>query len=249
MAAELEILYRDSDCVAVNKPPGVLVHRSRVDTREDQNVLTMLRDQIGQWVYAAHRLDRGTSGVLLFGLSSEVARFFAVEFEERRVRKEYLAVVRGWPADRAVIDRPLTPWYDRISDPKGGDAKPAQEAITEYETLDRCECEWSVGRYPQSRYSLIRLHPLTGRRHQIRRHLNRAAYPIIGDVGHGDHRHNHYFRDVLGIERMLLAASRLQVRHPASDELLQINASPGDDFAAACDRLGLNLPSAEIDSQ
>lgn len=241
MTAELEILYRDDDCVAVNKPPGMLVHRSRVDTREDENVLTLLRDQIGQWVYAAHRLDRGTSGVLLFGLSSEVARFFADEFENRRVKKGYLAIVRGWPPDSAVIDRPLTPWFDRISDPHGGKAKAAQEAITEYETLDRCECDWSIGRYERSRYSLIRLHPLTGRRHQIRRHLNRAAYPIIGDVRHGDHRHNHYFRDVLGIGRMLLASTRLEIGHPSTGELLTINASPGNDFEAVGERLGLSI--------
>lgn len=239
MPGDLEILYRDDECVAVNKPPGVLVHRSRVDTQADENVLTMLRDQIGQWVYAAHRLDRGTSGVLLFGLSSEVARFFADEFEQRRVQKEYLAVVRGWPPDSAVIDRPLKPWFDRISDPHGGNAKPAQEAVTEYATLDRCECDWSIGPYERSRYSLVRLHPLTGRRHQIRRHLNRAAHPIIGDVRHGDHRHNHYFRDVLGIERMLLASVRLEIRHPTSGEMLKLNASPGDDFITACDRLGL----------
>lgn len=241
MTAELEILYCDDECIAVNKPPGMLVHRSRVDTQEDENVLTLLRDQIGQWVYPAHRLDRGTSGVLLFGLSSDVARFFADEFEHRRVQKEYLAIVRGWPQDSGVIDRPLTPWFDRISDPHGGNAKPAQEAVTEYETLDRCECDWSVGRYERSRYSLIRLHPLTGRRHQIRRHLNRAAHPIIGDVRHGDHRHNHHFRDVLGVGRMLLASTRLEVRHPSTDEVLAINASPGDDFKAATGQLGLSL--------
>jgi tRNA pseudouridine65 synthase len=245
MTVELEILHRDDDCIAVNKPPGMLVHRSRVDTLEDENVLTLLRDQIGQWVYAAHRLDRGTSGVLLFGLSPEIARYFAEEFEQRRVKKQYLAVVRGWPSDSGVIDRPLTPWFDRISDPHGGTAKPAQEAVTEYVTLDRSECDWSIGPYELSRYSLIQLHPLTGRRHQIRRHLNRLAYPIIGDVRHGDHRHNHYFRDVLGIDRMLLASTRLEVGHPHSGKPLRITASPGDDFKAACERLQLDLSLAQ----
>ncbi|MBI1315132.1 hypothetical protein GC176_27895 [bacterium] len=238
MTAELEILYRDDDCVAVNKPPGVLVHRSRVDTQTDENVLTLLRDQIGQWVYAAHRIDRGTSGVLLFGLSPDVARFFAAEFEQRRVRKEYLAVVRGWPPDAVLIDRPLKPWSDRVLNHLGA-AKPAQDAVTEFVTLERCECDWSIGPYAKSRYSLIRLHPLTGRRHQIRRHLNHAAYPILGDVRHGDHRHNHYFRDVLGIERMLLASVRLEIRHPSGRAPLELVASPGHEFDRACDLLGL----------
>lgn len=245
MTGELEILYQDSDCVAINKPPGILVHRSHLNPSDSENVLTQLRDQIGQWVYAAHRLDRGTSGILVFGLDRDMARHLTREFEQRRVLKEYLAVVRGWPPESLVIDRPLTPWLDRLTRPEKRATQTPQDAVTKLMTLDRCECNWSIGPYEQSRYSLVRVTPKTGRRHQIRRHLNGAAYPVIGDTRHGDHRHNHFFRDVLGCRRMLLAAVHLEIAHPAKGSRLVLTASPGPEFIRICRHLGLRIPDRD----
>lgn len=103
----LEILYQDEWLVAVNKPSGWLVHRSWLDRDEKVVVMQTVRDQIGQHVFTAHRLDRPTSGVLLMGLSSEAGRLLSQQFEHHQIQKRYHAIVRGWLMDDAVLDYPL----------------------------------------------------------------------------------------------------------------------------------------------
>ena len=163
---DLEILHLDEQCVAVNKPPDLLVHRSFVATREKENVVRTLSRQLGQRVFTVHRLDRATSGVLMFGLNSEAARSLTTQFERREVQKTYVAIVRGYTDDSGTIDMPLKEPYDRIATPaETTENKPAQEAVTHYETLARSELPLSAGRYPTSRYSFVRVTPHTGRRH------------------------------------------------------------------------------------
>jgi 23S rRNA-/tRNA-specific pseudouridylate synthase len=106
-SAVLPIIYQDQHLVAIHKPAGLLVHRSLIDRSERRFALQMLRDQLGQRVYAVHRLDKGTSGVLLFALSSAVGRALSTSFEQRQVGKNYLAVVRGHPPLAGEIDHPL----------------------------------------------------------------------------------------------------------------------------------------------
>jgi tRNA pseudouridine65 synthase len=241
----LEILYQDEHCVAINKPPGLLVHRSKIDVHARENAVSLLSRQIGQRVYTVHRLDRPTSGVLIFGLDSQAAHELTIQFGQRTTSKHYLAVVRGWTDDAGVIDRPLKEHPDRITHPDADRDKLPQEAVTEFETLDRCEIPHSMGRYPTSRYSLVRLHPLTGRRHQLRRHCKHISHPIIGDPEHGDHRHNTLLRETFHIDRLLLAAIRLQIAHPTTGQMLDLSSTPGAGFDAATAALGLLRTRAE----
>ena len=243
---ELEILHLDEECVAVNKPPDLLVHRSFVATREKENVVRTLTRQLSQRVLTVHRLDRATSGVLIFGLNTEAARLLTTQFERREVRKTYIAIVRGFTDDSGTIDMPLKEPYDRIATPaQTTENKPAQEAITDFETLARSELPLSAGKYPTSRYSLVRVTPHTGRRHQIRRHFKHAAHPIIGDIKHGDNHVNHLIEREFGIRRLMLVASELRISHPSTREVMTLTASPGDDFDRAKECLQLNavMPS------
>ena len=235
-ANPLPVIYRDDSLIAIHKPAGLLVHRSELDRHETRFALQMLRDQIGRAVYPAHRLDKGTSGVLLFALSSEVAHQLYGQFERGEVAKRYLAVVRGHPPAAGEIDHPLK----RLADDHAGIAgdAPAQPALTRYRRLATVELPYRVDRYPSSRYALLELAPLTGRRHQLRRHMKHIAHPIIGDATHGKGRHNRLFQTVFGSHRLLLAATELCLRHPLDGRALCLRAAPAADFAEVARRLG-----------
>ncbi|MBS1910987.1 MAG: hypothetical protein JST22_03290 [Bacteroidetes bacterium] len=223
----IEILYHDEHMVAVNKPSGLVVHRSKA-ARDAENCLGIVRDAIGRWVYPAHRLDRGTSGVLLFATDPGTARLLGEAFMNRSVRKEYLVVVRGWVPERGEIDHPIN---------LDGDLD-IVDARTEYVSLAQTELPYAVSRYPTSRYSLVRAHPFTGRTHQIRRHMAHIDHPVIGDTTYGKGPHNRLFREVLGIHRMLLHAARLSLPHPHTGEPLDIIAPLPEDLQELFVRLG-----------
>ncbi len=223
----LPILYHDDHFIAIHKPPGLLVHRTRI-SEDNCFVLQMLRDQIGQWVYPVHRLDRPTSGVLILGLDSDSARLLTQEFEKRRVEKRYLAVVRGYADDEGVIDYPL----------REEQWKEPQEAVTHYRKRAQVELPFPVGRYPTARYSLLEITPQTGRMHQIRKHMKHIFHPIVGDTTHGDGKHNQLFRDEFGIQRLLLTATGLRFRHPYTGEEMRIESAPEPELSALFSRFG-----------
>ena len=224
----LPILYRDNWLIAVHKPAGMLVHRSDLDRHETRFALQLLRDRIGRPVYPVHRLDKGTSGLLLFALERGVGRALSEQFEQGDVEKRYLAVVRGYPPEAGVVDHPLAPLADTYAGLSAG--RTARAAVTRYRCLARAELPYSVDRYPSSRYALVELAPLTGRRHQLRRHMKHIAHPIIGDATHGKGRHNRLFRDLFGCRRLLLAAVTLGLTHPVSGEPLFLRAPLAADF-------------------
>ncbi len=232
----LPVLYRDEWLIAVHKPAGLLVHRSALDRHETRFALQILRDQIGRTVYPAHRLDKGTSGVLLFALDREVGRALADRFEGGEVEKRYLAVVRGHPPEAGVVDHALVPLADHHAGLAPG--RRPQPAVTRYRRLARVELPHRVDRYPTSRYALVELLPLTGRRHQLRRHMKHIAHPIIGDATHGKGRHNRLFQELFGCRRLLLAAMELRLRHPVGDAPLILRAPLAADFADVLARLG-----------
>ena len=234
----LEILYRDEHLVAINKPTGLLVHRSSIDRRETRFAVQLLRNQLGQRVYPVHRLDKPTSGVLLFALSGEMAGRLARDFAEQLVKKRYLAVVRGWPEEQGEINYPLVdgPEWGRQSAPET-----PRPAVTRYRTLARSEVPFAVGRYyPQSRYALLETFPQTGRRHQIRRHFKHIFHPLIGDTRYGEGRHNRLFRDHFAAERLLLHAQELVCNHPCSGDRLTITAPLPADFQQTLVLVGLS---------
>ncbi|MFT4919139.1 MAG: tRNA pseudouridine65 synthase [Zhongshania aliphaticivorans] len=218
----LSILYQDENIIAINKPTGLLVHRSPIDRHETRFAIQLLRDQIGQYVYPAHRLDKPTSGVLLFALNSDIASQLAQAFQTHKVEKSYLAVLRGYCPDAGHIDHPLTEEPDK----RIARSKPAapQDAITNFRRLATYELDAHIETYPQSRYSLVLAQPMTGRRHQLRRHFKHISHPIIGDAKHGRGRHNRYFAEQLDCPRLLLHALQLRFIHPLSKQEIQLQA-------------------------
>lgn len=220
----LEIIYQDEYFVAVNKPAGMLVHRSWLDKHETQFVMQTLRDQIGQHVFPLHRLDRPTSGVLVFGLSSEIASKTMPMFAEHQMVKTYLALVRGWIEEGGRLDYPLKVELDKIADKFATQDKEPQSAVTDYQPLAKVELPLSTGRFPTSRYALVELKPLTGRKHQLRRHLKHLKHPIVGDTSHGDGKHNRLFRDNFDCHRLMLHAARLEFEHPFTGVQLCLEA-------------------------
>ncbi len=219
---ELSILYQDEDLVAIDKPSGLLVHRSEIDRRETRFALQLVRDQIGQRVFPVHRLDKPTSGVLVFALHAAAAGKMQELFRERLVEKAYFAIVRGHTEDQATIDYPLSDKREKEEKRRHTDIRPPQDAVSRYQCMAKVELPIAVGRYPQSRYSLVRVIPETGRKHQIRRHFHSIAHPIIGDTRYGEGRHNRLFRDNFNSHRLLLWSAGISFTHPTSGELLKI---------------------------
>jgi len=220
----LPIIFFDDYLIAIHKPSGLLVHRSMIDHHETRFALQIVRDQIGQRVYPLHRLDKPTSGVLLFALSPEIAKLAGEQFQTNTVKKTYLAVVRGITPEQGTIDHPLKEQLDKMTDQRADQDKPAQEAITHYRRLNTIELPVSIDRYPSSRYSLVAAYPETGRKHQIRRHMKHIAHPIIGDAKHGKGKHNRYFAESLDAGRLLLACTEMQLMHPVTGEPLCLQA-------------------------
>ncbi|CAA6816570.1 MAG: tRNA pseudouridine synthase C (EC [uncultured Sulfurovum sp.] len=226
----LEILYQDAYLVVINKPSGLLVHKSPIDKKETEFALQLVRDQIGQWVYPVHRLDKPTSGVLVFALSSEVANLLSEQFREHSIQKEYLAVVRGYTKEEELIDYDLKVILDKKADKDRSKNKEPQEAQTEYERLKIAELPYAVSRYPVARYSLLKLLPRTGRKHQLRRHMKHILHPIVGDTKYGRNEHNNLFREKFDCHRLLLHASKLEFLHPVSKENMCVEAGLDDVF-------------------
>lgn len=219
---KLEILYIDDNLVAINKPAGLLVHRGERDKPGTLMALQLLRDQLGRRVYPVHRLDRATSGVMIFALNSETASVMVDQWRERDVEKRYLAITRGFMPDEVHLDYAMSPPIDRFA--RRPKIKPPQEAITDFRCLATVEIPIAIDKYPQSRYSLVEASPRTGRKHQIRRHLKHLNHPIIGDTRYGKGRHTQYFRDHFQSPRMLLHSWKLSFIHPYSKQSLTLVA-------------------------
>lgn len=235
----LEILYRDDHYIAIHKPNGMLVHRTSMDRHATQVAIQLLRDQIGQRVSPVHRLDRPVSGLLLFALTDEALGEGMKLFENRKVEKTYLAIVRGWSPDSDAIDYPLAKFADDDARQK---TSVTQTALTTYRTLSRSELSYPTDRYATSRFSLVELHPHTGRRHQLRRHLAHIRHPIIGDTRHGDNTANKHAKEHFNIQRNLLASTELRFTHPITGESLHLTCPLADNFQSALEAMQLSLP-------
>lgn len=219
----LDILYIDDYLAIVHKPAGWLVHRTPLDKGETRFVLQTLRDQIGQRVWPVHRLDKGTSGVLAFALDAQTARTMGLRFESGEgLKKTYRAIVRGWPEDAGLIDHALK----RMPDDMRSEREEVQAAQTAYRTLRRGELPLRQGDFATTRWAEVELQPLSGRRHQLRRHMKHIAHPIIGDATHGKGPLNRAIAEHLGAQRLWLHAMRLEMRHPVNVAQLVIAAPP-----------------------
>lgn len=229
-AAALPVLHDDRWLLAVHKPAGLLVHRTALDKQADDDVVTRLRTHLGVPVWPAHRLDKGTSGVLLLARDALSAAALGAAFAEGRTAKHYLALVRGWPGDvgqSGQIDQSLA------RDPElPSTGQPRLEAHTRWQVLHHLE--WPVatdGRHASTRAAVLAVQPLTGRRHQIRRHLKHIGHPLIGDATHGKGPLNRAVAAWLGQGRLWLHAHQLELLHPGTGAPLRITAPPGPEWA------------------
>ncbi|MDN7126663.1 tRNA pseudouridine(65) synthase TruC [Pseudidiomarina terrestris] len=231
--SELDVVYDDASLIAIDKPSGLLVHRSWLAKEATEFALQRVRDQIGQRVYPVHRLDRPTSGILLFAKDADTARLLTQAFTERQVHKGYHAVVRGYLGDGS-LDYPLREELDKIADKHADQDKEPQPAVTDYQCLAQVELPFSVSKkHSTSRYSLMHLQPKTGRKHQLRRHMSHLRHPIIGDTNHGDGRHNRFFREQFDCHRLLLAATSLAFAHPHSGQAVELQLPIPDELTRA----------------
>jgi len=226
----LEILYQDEYIVAINKLSGLLVHKSPIDKHETRFALQEVRDQVGQYVYPVHRLDKPTSGVLLFGLTKEVAQKLSESFRNNEIKKEYIAVVRGYTEEEGMIDHPLKQMLDTKAQKEQGITKEEQEAQTHYKRLETIELSYEVGCYTTARYSLVKLSPQTGRKHQLRRHMKHIHHHMIGDTKHGRGEHNKLFREKFECFRLLLHAMQITFEHPIDKNMIVIKAGLDETF-------------------
>ena len=233
----LTILFQDDDLVAVHKPAGLLVHKSPIDKHETRYAMKILRNQIGCWVYPVHRLDKPTSGILLFALSPEAAKATSQQFEERQVQKHYRAVVRGYTPESDIIDHPLKEIAAFKSEKEQAENKEAKNATTKLTRIKTFELPFSDGRFSTSRYSLVELKPETGRKHQLRRHMKHISHPIIGDVKYGKGEHNRLFKRQFESERLLLAAVKLIISHPSTGKELELECPLEESFEKTLQQL------------
>jgi tRNA pseudouridine65 synthase len=231
----LDIIYRDEHLIAINKPHGLLVHRSRIAADATEFAIQLLRDQIGQHVSPVHRLDRKTGGVLLFALEKEVEIQMHSMFANHTIEKTYIALVRGYTDDTGEINYPLRKENGTL-----------QEAFTAYKTVARAEIPFAHGKHPTSRYSLIKATPTTGRMHQLRKHFAHIDHPIIGDRPHGCNKQNRFFIANWEMQTMLLHANRLAFTHPATQIPVIINAPFQEEFTRMNEVMGWNTTSLDL---
>lgn len=226
----LDILYQDDYLIAINKPHGLFVHRTTLDPTATHFALQIVRDIIGSHVYAIHRLDRKTSGVLLFAKDKHAQSLMANIFIDKKIVKKYWAIVRGYTPDHGKVD------YALVND----DGK-KQEAITHFVTLAKAEIPYPSGKFQTSRYSLVEVIPETGRMHQIRKHMSHIFHPIIGDRPHGCNKQNRFFLQQFDMDTMMLHASEVIFGHPILHTEIRIKAPYHESFSKMIELLGFDI--------
>jgi tRNA pseudouridine65 synthase len=236
-AIRLPLLYSDAAIAAFDKPSGLLVHRGWGD--DAVTATDLAREALGEAVSPAHRIDRATSGVLLFARSSEVAARLAAAFEAGAVEKVYLALVRGSPPDEGTVDHPI---------PRREDG-PRVPAVTTFRTLFRVAAgdageganEGAAASLPADvrRASLVEVRPRTGRLHQVRRHMKHLSHPLIGDANYGKGALNRAFAAAVGLRRLALHAASLRLSHPVTGAPLCLTAELPPDLTGPFERLGI----------
>lgn len=215
----IEIVHEDDDIIVVNKPHNLVVYKSYFSRNiKEKSLLTHLEELCNEKLHIMHRLDRKTGGIIILGKNKETARYFQKLFQNNEIEKTYLAIVRGHSELNGIVDTPI----------KAEDDKEYKPAFTEYQTLAKIELLIPVGKYDTARYSLIELHPKTGRTHQLRKHMNKINHPIIGDHKYGDRFHNRMFAEKMERTNLFLFASKISFVHPKTKEKLNLTCKPSD---------------------
>ncbi|MBI9042323.1 pseudouridine synthase [Lutibacter sp.] len=218
---KIDILFEDTYIIVINKPNNVLIHNSYYarNIKED-TLLDLLEKQLNKPFYPVHRLDRKTSGVLVLAKQKENVAIFQDLFNSNEIKKIYLGIVRGFLTKTMIINSPV----------KNADTKVYKDAETFCEPLDTAICNVAVHPYENSRYSLVKLTPSTGRMHQLRIHMNKISHPIIGDYKYGDRFHNRMFETEFSCANLFLHAKSLQFKHPITSVDIEISTELPKDW-------------------
>ena len=227
------ILYEDDFMIAVSKPNNMLVHHSHmaINNADEQTLVGLLKETLDKQVFPVHRLDRKTSGIVLCAKQKEFVADFQALFASNQIQKMYYGIVRGFSPESGVIDSPV----------KGRDANVHKEALTHYETLAMVTLPIAVQPFPESRYSLIKLLPKTGRMHQLRIHMNKISHPLIGDPKYGDRFHNRMFQAEFDMHNLFLHATSLSFQHPYLKKKISIECPFPKDWLMISKRFNWNL--------
>ena len=228
----IPIVYNDDAIIVVNKPNNLLVHHSYYARNIEENSLVQLmKESQGDHIYSVHRLDRKTSGLLVFAKSPEIAALLQTQFENQSIEKQYYALVRGFTPPNGIIDSPI----------KKDETEIYQNALTYFNTIESVEIDFAVAPYSTARYSLISLLPKTGRMHQLRKHTNKIAHPIIGDPKHGNRHHNHFFISHFKCDKLFLHAAKLSLVHPFSQVKMNFSADFPDFWDEILTEMGFEV--------
>tara|TARA_B110001454_G_C12723074_1_gene435704 strand:- start:17 stop:763 length:747 start_codon:yes stop_codon:yes gene_type:complete len=220
------ILFQDEDILVLHKPASWFVYppdyKFKGRTPMLPTVTKWLLQKHDLRAFPAHRLDAATEGVMIFGLTKEATATINHQFKTRQVKKTYYAAIRGWmPEANGLIEKSL---------PIASTGEIA-DSITQYRTLSQIELPYKINSpHPTSRYAWLEVSPHTGRWHQIRRHFDMCAHPLVGDREHGDSHHNRFFRDQLGINGLCLFAAELRLVHPTSKKDLVLTGVKTERF-------------------
>jgi len=234
---QIPIIYTDDAILVVNKPNNLLVHHSYYARNiEETSLVQLLKESHGQAIYPVHRLDRKTSGILIFAKSPEIVTVLQQQFDSqsplgKEFEKVYYALVRGFTPPYGTIDSPI----------KKDESEVYQDALTQYKTIASTEIPFAVEPYSTARYSLVKLEPKTGRFHQLRKHMNKIAHPIIGDPKHGNRHHNHFFINQFNNDNLFLHAAKISFIHPVSGEKLSFSADFPEFWGDILGRIGIGL--------
>lgn len=232
--SNLDIVFEDTSLLVIDKPAGLLMHPSWLDRRETDTLAGRVKAYLGpeSKVHTVHRLDRPTSGLVVIGKTDAAAKQLQQQFDEKAVQKTYWAICRGFVPDKGEIDHPLKEEHDKIADKFADDDKPPQSATTQFQRLGLTELAIPVSRYPKTRLSWVECQPLTGRKHQIRRHFKHIRHPLLGDTRHGCRHLNKAVSSVYEEGSLALRAVELTLKHPESGEHITFQAGESAQWEA-----------------
>lgn len=213
MSADIEVLIRSNDFVAVNKPKGISVHNNE----DSENLLVLLEKQLQvSKLYPVHRLDKETSGIQILGFNAETARQLSEEFQKRSVFKMYTGILRGQlKHDKGV-------WTWQLTDKAEGRHNPEGSA------KERLECETRYQVIQKSKYfSVCEFQLITGRQHQIRKHAAIAGHHIVGDSRYGETKYNQKIAALYKTDRMFLHCAKIEllsevIQCPVASDFLEL---------------------------
>ena len=236
--AFVNFLYEDEHLLVVEKAAKLAVHPSEM-CRDQRTLLSLTRNKLGgTYVYPVHRLDKPVSGPVLFAKSSQMCGVLQKQFAEAKMDKRYIALVRGWAEESGEVDFPLKKENGTI-----------QECLTRYQLLAKAELDEPFGIHQTVRYSLLNLEPVTGRFHQLRRHMRDISRPILGDTTDGDSHQNRFFREKFNLRRLMLHSYFLGFTHPVSGEYIATYVHPDKDLCRVFEGLGWNGAISALGSE